>query len=372
MKKSVMYLLSIAIIAASVWAGRFWYDNLRGAGPAFKAPERDITQDVTKNPSKATNTTGLPLKLPDGFSISIYARELGDPRVLALDPKGKLFVSIPSQGKVVALPEKTTVVDGLNRPHGLAFHDGKLYVAETDGVSVNKKKIVDLPGGSTHFSRTIGFGPDGKLYISVGSSCNVCVEKDWRRASILVYDGELKPFASGLRNSVFFTWHNGQMWATDMGRDLLGDNIPPEEVNIIEEGKDYGWPYCYADKVHDDNFDPKKSKSCEQTVSPKIMFQAHSAPLGLAFIPDSWPNEYRGDLLVAYHGSWNRTQPTGYKVVRFDLDENGKSKGESDFLTGFLDGNSALGRPVDLLFDSQGNLFISDDKSGVVYKVSQT
>lgn len=162
------------------------------------------------------------------------------------------------------------------------------------------------------------------------------------------------------------------MWATDMGRDLLGDNTPPEEVNIIEAGKDYGWPYCYGDRVHDDNFDPKKIHSCDTTVPPQISFQAHSAPLGLAFIPDSWPEEYRGDLLVAYHGSWNRTEPTGYKVVRFDLDENGKSKGQSDFLSGFLEGNEAVGRPVDLLFDPQGNLFISDDKAGVVYKITQT
>jgi glucose/arabinose dehydrogenase len=156
-----------------------------------------------------------------------------------------------------------------------------------------------------------------------------------------------------------------------MGRDLIGDNMPPEEVNIVEDGKDYGWPYCYAARVHDDNFDPKKAHSCENTVAPHITFQAHSAPLGLAFIPESWPAQYRGDLLVVYHGSWNRTEPTGYKVARFDLDENYTSNGESDFRSGFLEGDGVLGRPVDVLFDARGNLFISDDKAGVIYRISQ-
>ncbi len=364
MKKSFI-ILSIVLIGIAAWGGMFYYKNLRGIGPV-----------VNPLPKAAVNSTDLPLIIPEGFSISIFAKDLENPRVLAFDSKGKLLVSIPSQGKVVSLPEKTTVIDGLNKPHGLAFRDGKLYVAETDGVSVNKKKIVDLPAGGNHFSRTIAFGPDGRLYISVGSSCNVCVEKDWRRAKLLVVNADgsgLKEYATGLRNSVFFVWHpvTKKLWATDMGRDLLGDNTPQEEVNIIEEGKDYGWPYCYENRVHDDNFDPKKVHSCDSTVPPHISFQAHSAPLGLAFIPDSWPEEYRGDLLVSYHGSWNRTKPTGYKVVRFDLDENGKSKGESDFLSGFLEGDSALGRPVDLLFDKEGNLFVSDDKAGVVYKISQ-
>jgi len=364
--KKIFTIFVVVLCGIAVWVGTFYYKNLRGVGPATSPP-----QEI------AVNTTDLPLIIPPGFSISIFAKDLVNPRVLAFDPQGKLLVSIPSQGKVVALPEKTTVVDGLYRPHGLAFHDGKLYVAETDGVSVNKKKILDLPSGGNHFSRSIGFGPDGRLYITVGSSCNVCVEKDWRRAKMLVANADgsdLKEYATGLRNSVFFVWHpvTKKLWATDMGRDLIGDNMPPEEVNIVEEGEDYGWPYCYASRVHDDNFDPKKTKSCANTTAPHITFQAHSAPLGLAFIPDSWPSEYRGDLLVAYHGSWNRTEPTGYKVVRFDLDENGNSKGEIDFLSGFLESPSAdgaIGRPVDLLFDMEGNLYISDDKAGVVYRV---
>lgn len=395
--KRTFVIVAIFVVGALVWAGNFYYENLRGIAPAMNPPVGDIAQRISGNSAKdAENKTGLPLTIPRGFSVSIFAKNLGNPRVLAWDQKGALLVSIPSKGQVVALvdsdqdgiSDKTmTVASGLRSPHGLVFLGNSLYIAQTDRVTMfdydaNEKKatnardIIELPGGGNHFSRTIGFGPDGRLYIAVGSSCNVCIERDWRRAKILVANADgsgLKEYASGLRNSVFFVWHpvTKTLWATDMGRDLLGDNTPPEEVNIIVEGRDYGWPYCYSNRVHDDAFDPKKRKSCDSTAAPHITFQAHSAPLGLAFIPESWPEEYRGDLLVSYHGSWNRTVPTGYKVVRFDLDEAYVSRGESDFLSGFLEGKGALGRPVDLLFDPKGNLFISDDKAGIIYRIIQ-
>ncbi len=375
-----------------------------------------LTIDTTL-PGQATeisDTTGLGLSFADRMTVSVFAKDLGGPRVLAFDPDGTLLVSLPARGEIVALPDDNAdgaadrvivVASGLNRPHGMAFRQSTLYVGETNQVAVfdydekikkasNKKKVIDLPAGGNHVTRTIGFGPDGRLYISVGSSCNVCEEKDSRRAKILVAEvgsGQkgsgsrdfqgLTPtiFAAGLRNSVFFTWHpkTREMWATDMGRDLIGDNIPPEEVNIVKQDGNYGWPYCWGNRVHDDDFDPSGTfvDFCKTTEPPHIAFQAHSAPLGLAFIPDSWPAEYRGDLLVSFHGSWNRTEPTGYKVARFDLDQNGKSLGESDFISGWLPaGGSAgdvTGRPVDLLFDAQGTLFISDDKAGSVYRVSQ-
>jgi glucose/arabinose dehydrogenase len=395
--RKLVVIFGIVFLGIAAWAGNFYYQNLRGAKPAISPVIRDITESFSKvSESSDTNSTGMPLRLPSGFSISIFAKDLGNPRMLAWDPTGVLLSSIPSRGSVVALPdvnadgssdEVITVVSGLNLPHGLAFHNGKLYIAETNGVSMfeydaaskkatNKKKLFDLPAAGNHFSRTIGFGPDGRLYVTIGSSCNVCVEKDSRRAKMMVANADgsgLKDYATGLRNSVFFVWHpvTKKLWATDMGRDLIGDNIPPEEVNILEEGRDYGWPYCYGNRVHDNDFDPKKVHSCDTTVPPHIAFQAHSAPLGLAFIPDSWPSEYRKDLLVVYHGSWNRTDPTGYKVARFDLDDRGDSKGESDFLSGFLEGEGVVGRPVDVSFDAKGNLFVSDDKAGVVYKISQ-
>lgn len=392
--KRILYIPIFLTIGVVLYVGiQFYWNNFRGLRPAF-GPSPKIPKMDTVKP--AENSTGLPFSLAPGFSISIFSEDLASPRVMVWDPDGVMLVSIPSQGKVLALPDRNhdrvadfpvVVASGLNRPHGLAFREGKLYIAETDGVSVfdydlstnratRKKLIISLPGGGNHYSRTIGFGPDGKLYVSIGSSCNVCVEKDSRRAAILVSnaDGsELREYATGLRNSVFFTWHpkTREMWATDMGRDLLGDNTPAEEINIVRDGGFYGWPFCYEDRVHDKNFDPSGTSVslCARSIAPHIQFQAHSAPLGLAFIPENWPEQYRGNLLVAFHGSWNKTEPTGYKIVLFKLGEQ-SAFDQTDFLSGFLVGSGAFGRPVDLLFKSDGDLYISDDKAGNIYRVS--
>jgi glucose/arabinose dehydrogenase len=161
------------------------------------------------------------------------------------------------------------------------------------------------------------------------------------------------------------------MWATTMGRDLIGDNTPPETVNIVTEGKNFGWPYCYGQRIWDKTFDATKKAEnfCKTIEPPHIEYQAHAAPLGLAFTPNSWPKGYQHNLLVAFHGSWNRTQPTGYKVVRFILDDNGTYKGSEDFVSGWLTAAGALGRPVDLLFNQNGTLYLSDDKAGVIYTI---
>jgi glucose/arabinose dehydrogenase len=165
------------------------------------------------------------------------------------------------------------------------------------------------------------------------------------------------------------------MWATDMGRDLIGDDIPPDEINIIEDGRFYGWPYCYGQMIWDRQFDSSQEAEdrCEKSAASRVDLQAHSAPLGLRFIPESWGNEYKGDLLVAFHGSWNRTTPTGYKVVRIKLDKSGNLEGVEDFITGWLGGaqgaSGAHGRPVDIIFDAAGVGYISDDKAGVLYRL---
>lgn len=393
MKRIVIGIALVGIAVALALGGQFYWNNLRGSTPAF-GPLPAVPVPLTPEP--AQNTTGLPLTLPPGFGISVFAADLEGPRVLAWDPRGVLITSLPSQGTVIALPDRNhdgsadlpvIVARNLNRPHGIAFHNGKLYIAETDAVSMfdydaetnrasNKQKIMDLPGGGNHSTRTIGFGPDGNLYISIGSTCNVCIEKDSRRATILVanQDGKnVRVYASGLRNSVFFGWHptTKELWATDMGRDLLGDNTPSDEINIVKDGGFYGWPYCYEDRVHDTNFDPSgnASERCSLSIPPHIRFQAHSAPLGLAFVPDSWPKPYQGSLLVAFHGSWNRSVPTGYKVVLVSLDKNGTPKDQTDFLTGWLIQNGALGRPVDLLFSENGDLYLSDDKAGNIFVI---
>lgn len=330
----------------------------------------DLIPQIGQSPMPGQNSTELPLKIPDGYSISIYAKGLDNPRDLVLDPEGKLLVSIPSEGKVVAIVSggAETVAGGLNRPHGLAFSGNKLFVAETNQVAVfdydvnlnkalNKKKIIDLPGGGRHFTRSLLI-KDSKLYISIGSSCDTCVEEDERLAAIWVsnLDGsDFKPFATGLRNAVFMSLNpkTNEIWATEMGRDFLGDDIPPDEVNIIRSGQFYGWPFCWGDGNNDKDMNKDgKAFDCTKSVNPEIKLQAHSAPLGLAFLGS--------DLLVSYHGSWNRSVPTGYKVARF------KNGVEEDFITGWQTGGEILGRPADILVEKE-NIYISDDKAGAVY-----
>jgi len=186
---------------------------------------------------------------------------------------------------------------------------------------------------------------------------------------------DFKEFARGLRNTVFFRWSyiDGKMWATEMGRDNLGDDLPPDEINIIKQEGDYGWPICYGKNIHDSGFDKNVyiRDPCADKIPSYIDLQAHSAPLGLAFVPEEgWPQDYWYNLFVTYHGSWNRSEPTGYKVVRIKLDDKGNYLGTEDFITGWLTKSGALGRPVDILVQPGGIMYITDDKAGVIYKVT--
>jgi glucose/arabinose dehydrogenase len=343
--------------------------------------------------SSGTFSSVEEIHLPKGFKIEVYASGLETPRFMALSPDGVLFVTIVDSGKVVALPDRDkdgkadrviTFVKGLKRPHGIDFHEDYLYVGETHQVARFKydqfntapgeKEIIvpNLPTGG-HFTRTVRVGPDGKMYVSVGSSCNVCREKDERRAAILQFnpDGsDGKIYARGLRNSVGITWHpeTKEIWAADNGRDWLGDDLPPEEINIVKEGENYGWPYCNGNKIPDPEY--KREEYCETTTPPVFEMQAHSAPLGLTFYTGKmFPEEYWGDLFVAFHGSWNRSVPTGYKVVRIKM-KNGKPTGIEDFATGWLQGQKAWGRPVDVIIGSDGSLYLSDDRGGMVYRIN--
>lgn len=399
-------IFGIIGVSVLVSAAVFYWDNLRGVWPALRPPSRDIAKIIEERKTVPENQTEFPLRLPPGFSISIFAKGLGSPRVLARDPRGTMLVSIPSQGRVAALPDRNgdgvadevkTVVQNLNRPHGLAFRCAaacELYIAESHRVGVYAydadafsarfiKKVADLPDGGNHFTRTIMFLPypdDNTLLVSVGSSCNVCYEQDARRAAILALDvasGKVRTFARGLRNAVFMALHpvTGAVWATEMGRDLIGDDIPPDEINIVEEGKNYGWPVCYGQNIHDSVFDKNvyiKNPCDEPERIPSYLdIPAHSAPLGLAFIPEEgWPEEYWHNLFVAYHGSWNRTEPAGYKIVRYRLDWRGTYFGEEDFISGWLQGQEASGRPVDILVEPGGVMYVSDDKAGVIYKIT--
>ena len=331
--------------------------------------------------------------------MNLYARDLNQPRFMAWSPQGVLYVTEPTDGEVVALPdgdrdgvadEATIWATGLNRVHGLAFHDGYLYLAETgrivrypfeDGeVARGEPEVVvaDLPAGGQHWTRTIAFGPDGMLYVAAGSSCNACEEEDARRAAVTRYTatGEDETlFAEGLRNSVGIAFHpvTGELWATDNGRDWLGDDLPPEEVNILREGQFYGWPYAYGERIPDPELGAAAPEKVAASVPPLISLQAHSAPLGLAFYSgDAFPVEYRGDLFISEHGSWNRSSPVGYQVLHIDLEgEDGSVPGNRrPFASGFLRPEGAWARPVDLSVGPDGALYITDDRNGAIYRIS--
>lgn len=399
----IRYIISIPVLLLSiliVWISIFYWQNLRGVAPALFPPSLDIGETI--------NTTGVPLQIPEGFTFSIFTEGLEKPRVLKQDPAGVLLVSDLSTGEIVALPdinedgeadENKVVLSDLNRPHGMAFvcqnsEDCKFFVAEGNKVSVydydpdqtkavGGKKIVDLPSGGNHVTRTLEIikTVEGeKLLVSIGSSCNACNEKDSRRASILISDldgANVRTYADGLRNSVFMTTNpfTEQVWATDMGRDLLGDDLPPDEINIIEDGNFYGWPNCYGKKVHDKDFDASGAAAdrCEASIASHIDIPAHSSPLGLEFISGKdWSRDLQGDLLVSYHGSWNRTVPTGYKIVKYDLDAAGEIIAVEDFISGWLKENGdTFGRPVDILVNEDGTAYISDDKAGVIYLLQE-
>jgi glucose/arabinose dehydrogenase len=337
------------------------------------------------------------VRLPPGFAIEIFARNLGFPRFLAVDPRGTLLVSVPRAGRVLALADDdrdgradtvAPVVEGLDLPHGLAFLDGRLLVAETGRIlrfdydpATRRVKgppavlVPDLPARGAHWTRTVATGPDGRLYVSVGSSCNSCEERDRRRAAIYRYEADGSgptPFATGLRNAVGLAFRpgSGELWATVNGRDWLGDDRPAEYVTRVDDGGFYGWPYCHwtaGGPVADPELGGRDG--CRMARRPSVLYQAHAAPLGLVFYTGSqFPPEYRGDLLVALHGSWNRSTPVGYKVIRVRL--GGPGTAVEDFATGWLAGRRHWGRPVDLAVAPDGAVFLSDDGLGVVYRIS--
>lgn len=335
------------------------------------------------------------LNVPEGFSVSVFAAGLDTPRFMAFDRHGRLFVSLPSQGQVVVLPDTDSdgVADrqvvfarGLTRPHGLAFSGDELIVAETGRViAINLKKEAsslaagplrvlssEIPSGGGHWSRSVVVGADGTLYVSAGSSCNVCVEDDPKRASVMrLREGRaIEIYAMGLRNTVGLAFHHdtGELWGVDNGRDWLGDDLPPEELNLVREGGDYGWPYCYGDRVQDPDYG--SPGRCASTKGPAVMMQAHSAPLGISFGDGlGFPAEFKGALYIAFHGSWNRSKATGYKIVAVSFKAGAPAGGPIDFITGWFYGTRPWGRPVAPIVGPDGALYISDDYAGAIYRV---
>jgi len=338
------------------------------------------------------------VKVPEGFAIDYYVRELPSARFLRFTPTGDLLVSTDA-GKVVLVERDRdgdghadgvrTLLEGLRRPHGMDLMGGWLYVAETYRVSRVRFDpergaidgslevvIPDLPTGGGHSTRTLRFGPDGAMYVTVVSSCNVCVEADERRAAMLRYqpDGSgYELFASGLRNSVGFDFQpdTGEIYATDNGRDLLGDDFPPCELNHVVRGGFYGWPIAHGDRVPDPEYGAGKEERIAASTPPVHGFGAHTAPLGITFYRGTaFPESYRGSAFVALHGSWNRSRKAGYRVVTVQLDpETGKAT-ETGFAVGFEFEEDVIGRPVDVAEGPDGALYISDDYAGAIYRVA--
>jgi glucose/arabinose dehydrogenase len=338
------------------------------------------------------------LIVPDGFVVNLYAGDLAKIRFLRFTQGGDLLATRPRQGEVIllgrdadgdALPDsRKTLLTDLNRPHGLDLWNGWLYIAESDAIGRVRfnqqsgelegdyQRIVEgLTGNGNHWSKTVRIGPDGWMYVSAGSTCNVCDEEDPLRAAISRYrpdgsDGQL--YASGLRNSVGFDWSpwDQQLYATDNGRDLIGDDFPPCELNRIKEGGFYGWPNINGFGHLDPDYGEGREGLLETALSPAFGFKAHNAPLGMTFIRNAkMPAGYEKSALVALHGSWNRSERDGYKVVSLHWQDDG-SIVEKDFLSGFLEGDNVIGRPVDVAEGPDGAVYVTDDYAGAIYRVA--
>jgi len=339
------------------------------------------------------------VKVAEGFKINVYADDVPNARLMLITRSGDLLVANPSRDQIVLLKKdanrdgkhdgKKLLMEGLNSPNGMDFHEDWLYIAETDAIGRigfdhakgevrggYERVVTGLPGGGNHWKKTIRFGPDDLLYATFGSSCNVCIEKDPRRATMMRYqpDGSGEEFfATGLRNSANFDWSpiDGQIYATDNGRDLLGDDFPPCELNKVEQGKFYGWPFANGANIPDPDLGkgPQAAEQIALSVPPVHDFAAHNAPLGIEFLRSNHvPEDYRHSAIVALHGSWNRTEKDGYKVVSLHWNKDGSIE-EKDFVWGFLENDQVIGRPAEVEEGLDGAIYISDDYAGAVYRV---
>lgn len=335
------------------------------------------------------------IQLPSGFEIDLYAEGVTAARSMALGEQGTLFVGTRSAGKVYALidsdgdqrvDQQYTIAEDLNAPNGVAFRNGALYVAEInkiwryDNIESNLSSPPspvsvrdDLPDDAWHGWKHIAFGPDDKLYVPVGAPCNICEREDERYASILQMnpDGsDLQVYASGVRNSVGFDWHpeTQELWFTDNGRDMMGNDIPNDELNHApKQGLHFGFPYCHAGSIPDPRFGEKRT--CNEFTPPAQKLNPHGAALGLEFYEgELFPAEYRNQAFIAEHGSWNRDELIGYRLSLVRLEGNQATSFEG-FAEGWIQDGKAWGRPVDVLQLPDGSLLVSDDLANVIYRI---
>lgn len=340
------------------------------------------------------------IKVPKGFHVTVFAKDLDAPRMMVSDTEGNIYVSRPKTGEILILKDsnndgvsdsQVSFIKGYDKAHGMAIDGDKLYFVATKKVYSTELKnpakiklLTDsLPNVGQHENRSLAIGPDKKLYISIASNCNSCVDPDTRMATMQrsELDGSnMKTFAEGLRDTIGFDWHpeTKDLYGMDHGTDWLGDEVPKEEFNKIVEGENYGWPFCWNEKHPDNNFirnpegETSKEDYCKnKTQAPLLTTDAHSAPIAMKFYTGDMFPGYKNSAFIALHGSWNRKKPSGYSVARAVF-ENGKPVKMENFMTGFLDknGKSQFGRPAGLLVMKDGSLLVSDDSAGVIYRVS--
>ncbi len=370
---SVVLVVLIALIAVGCW----YRGALTGVLPSRAAETSDIT-------------------LPPGFSIGVYAADVPNARQMAAGPRGIVFVGSRSEGKVYAVVDADgdhraeavhVLAQGLTMPSGIAFREGNLYVAEVSRIVVLRDVARDLtrppkvgvvsnayPSDTHHGWKFIAFGPDGRLYVPVGAPCNVCTPPGPLHATITRLDlagGAPEVVARGVRNSVGFDFQpgTGELWFTDNGRDWLGDDQPPDELNrLTRQGEHFGFPYCHGADLPDPEFNA--GRPCREFTPPARALGPHVAALGMRFYEGRmFPEAYRGGVFIAEHGSWNRSAPVGYRVTFVKI-EGGRATSYEPFATGWLRGGVAAGRPADVLVLADGSLLVSDDKAGRIYRIT--
>lgn len=396
-RNSLVLAVALALAAPGAFAADQPGQHFDTAPTSLPAPH--ATPAVANDSVVIPRAANAVPQAPAGFTVSLFATDTTKPRFLAIAPNGDVFVAESDIGKIAVFRERgghvrrTTFAAGFAQPHGLAFHDGALYVADTTAIwklaykggalqAGRKTRVTKAsfgpPGG--HFTRDIAFGPDGKLYLAIGSRENIG-EDPLPRASVQLVkpDGTFATFATGLRNPVGIAFYPGtdDLWVTVNERDGLGDDLPPDYLAHISQGDFFGWPYAYIGPHPDPDYGAKRPDLVAKTKTPDILFQAHSAPLGLVFYEGAqFPADYKGDAFVALHGSWNSSKPTGYKVVRIRFKDGKPMGGYDNFLTGFrLDDTSPAqvwGRPVGLAVAKDGSLLVTDDAGKAIWRVSYT
>lgn len=372
------------------------------AGIAYYAKQKYSLNPPIKALSKTNFAAGLPLdslSLPEGFVIDVYAKDVENARSMCLSPSNTLYVGTREKDKVYALRDedgdgyaekKYIVFSGGHMPNGVAFKDGDLYIAEVNRIlkieDIESKLanpgqpivVYDkLPNIEHHGWKYIAFGPDGKLYVPVGAPCNICDDKDsiFNTITRMNADGTgLEIVADGVRNSVGFTWHpdNKQLWFTDNGRDMLGDDVPSCELNHVTKTKQhFGFPYCHQGDILDPEFG--KGKNCSDYTKPVAKMGPHTAPLGIEYYRNvAFPPAYNDVFFIAKHGSWNRKEKIGYDIDMVRVDASGNLIEQKTFISGWLskDKKDVWGRPVDIEVMKDGSILISDDYANCIYKVS--